>query len=145
MGCATGEAKEPPPLRPIFDRRIKLEFYGTRVASDGGLLAYRELDDAPRAHRRRDHKAARRPPWQEHTPQAGRAVPPIGLRPARRLLERQREGIAKAKAAGKYKGRAPTARAKLNQVRELKEAGVGASEIARRLGMGRSSVYRLLG
>ena len=45
MGCATGEAKEPP-LRPIFDRRTKLEFHGARITSDGGLLAYRELDDA---------------------------------------------------------------------------------------------------
>jgi len=35
------------------------------------------------------------------------------------MLERQREGIAKAKAAGKYKGRAPTARAKSAQVLEL--------------------------
>jgi hypothetical protein len=45
VGCATGEAKEPP-LRPVFDRRIKLEFHGARITSDGGLLAYRELDDA---------------------------------------------------------------------------------------------------
>ena len=45
MGRATGEAKEPP-LRPVFDRRIKLEFHGARITSDGGLLAYRELDDA---------------------------------------------------------------------------------------------------
>jgi Transposase DDE domain group 1 len=45
VGCATGEAKEPP-LRPIFDRRIKFEFHGARITSDGGLLAYRELDDA---------------------------------------------------------------------------------------------------
>jgi hypothetical protein len=43
--CATGEAKELP-LRPIFDRRIKLEFHGARITSDGGQLAYRELDDA---------------------------------------------------------------------------------------------------
>jgi Transposase DDE domain group 1 len=41
---ATGEAKELP-LRPTFDRRIKLEFHGARITSDGGLLAYRELDD----------------------------------------------------------------------------------------------------
>src|SRR5215218_5553753 len=45
MADATGEAKEPP-LRVTFDRRIKLEFHGTRITSDGGLLAYRELDDA---------------------------------------------------------------------------------------------------
>jgi DNA invertase Pin-like site-specific DNA recombinase len=61
------------------------------------------------------------------------------------MLERQREGIAKAKAAGKYRGRAPTARAKLDQIRVLRSEGLGASEIARRLGIGRASVYRLLG
>ena len=61
------------------------------------------------------------------------------------MLERQREGIAKAKAAGKYKGRAPTARAKADEVRALVGEGVGATEIARRLGIGRASVYRILG
>lgn len=60
------------------------------------------------------------------------------------MLERQREGIAKAKAERRYKGRAPTARRQLAQMQELKAAGLGATEIARRLGVNRSSVYRLL-
>ena len=60
------------------------------------------------------------------------------------MLERQRDGIAKAKAAGKYKGRKPTARAKAREVRALRAEGVGGTEIARRLGIGRASVYRIL-
>ncbi|MDR9775025.1 recombinase family protein [Rhizobium hidalgonense] len=60
------------------------------------------------------------------------------------MLVRQREGIAAAKEAGKYKGRAPTARRRENEIRALKAAGVGASEIARQLGVGRASVYRIL-
>jgi DNA invertase Pin-like site-specific DNA recombinase len=60
------------------------------------------------------------------------------------MLERQREGIAKAKAEGKYRGRAPTARAKTKDVLALHGEGVGAVEIARRLGIGRSSVYRAI-
>ncbi len=60
------------------------------------------------------------------------------------MLERQREGIAKAKAAGKYKGRKPTAKAKATEVLELHAEGVGGTEIAKRLGIGRASVYRIL-
>jgi DNA invertase Pin-like site-specific DNA recombinase len=60
------------------------------------------------------------------------------------MLERQREGIAKAKADGKYKGRKPTAQAKSAEVLALKKQGVGASEIAKRLGIGRASVYRVI-
>jgi DNA invertase Pin-like site-specific DNA recombinase len=60
------------------------------------------------------------------------------------MLERQRAGIAKAKAEGRYKGRAPTARAKAVQVRALAAEGVGPSSIAQQLGLGRSSVYRIL-
>lgn len=57
--------------------------------------------------------------------------------------ERQLEGIAKAKAEGVYKGR--PASINPEQVRALKAEGVGPAEIARRLGIGRASVYRLLG
>ncbi|MEA1675250.1 recombinase family protein [Nitrospirillum sp. BR 11163] len=60
------------------------------------------------------------------------------------MLERQREGIAKAKDAGKYKGRKPTAMAKADQVRRLKAEGMGGSDIAKTLGISRASVYRAL-
>jgi DNA invertase Pin-like site-specific DNA recombinase len=59
------------------------------------------------------------------------------------MLERQREGIAKARADGKYKGRKPTAQAKAVEVEALLKAGVSPTEVARRLGIGRSSVYRI--
>ena len=59
------------------------------------------------------------------------------------MLERQREGIAKAKSEGKYKGRKPTARAKAEQVRLLLADGIGPSEVARRLGIGRTSVHNI--
>jgi DNA invertase Pin-like site-specific DNA recombinase len=61
------------------------------------------------------------------------------------MLERQREGIAKAKAEGKYRGRKPTARAKASEITALLGAGMGASDIAKHLGIGRTSVYRVLG
>jgi DNA invertase Pin-like site-specific DNA recombinase len=60
------------------------------------------------------------------------------------MLERQREGIAKAKTEGKYKGRKPTARARAVEINALKADGVRPTDIARRLGIGRASVYRIL-
>lgn len=56
--------------------------------------------------------------------------------------ERQLEGIAKAKAAGVYKGRPATIRDE--DIRRLQAQGVGATEIAKRLKIGRASVYRVL-
>jgi DNA invertase Pin-like site-specific DNA recombinase len=61
------------------------------------------------------------------------------------MLERQREGIAKAKAEGKYRGRAPTVAKQVDTIRALHAGGVGPAVIARRLGVARSSVYRVLG
>ena len=57
--------------------------------------------------------------------------------------ERQMEGIAKAKAAGAYKGRKPSVPS--DQVRDLRQQGVSPTEIAKRLGIARASVYRALG
>ena len=60
------------------------------------------------------------------------------------MLERQREGIERARREGKYKGRKPTARQKSDEVRRLKRDGYGATEIAKKVGIGRASVYRIL-
>lgn len=60
------------------------------------------------------------------------------------MLERQREGIAKAKSDGKYRGRAPTARRQADSIRTMRATGKTPSDIAKALGIGLSSVYRLL-
>ena len=60
------------------------------------------------------------------------------------MLERQREGIAKAKAENKFKGRQPTARRKASSVVSMHSAGKKPTDIAKELGIGRSSVYRIL-
>lgn len=60
------------------------------------------------------------------------------------MLERQREGIAKAKAEGKYLGRKPTARAKSEEVLRLHREGKTPTEIAATVGIGRGSVYRIV-
>jgi DNA invertase Pin-like site-specific DNA recombinase len=57
------------------------------------------------------------------------------------MLERQREGIAKAKAEGKYRGR--PAEIDHTAVCRMRDEGVYPAEIARRLRIARSSVYRL--
>lgn len=57
-------------------------------------------------------------------------------------LERQREGIEKAKLAGKYRGRKPTIDP--SRVKELHQTGMGPAAIARELQIARASVYRAL-
>jgi DNA invertase Pin-like site-specific DNA recombinase len=58
------------------------------------------------------------------------------------MLERQREGIAKAQAEGKYKGRPVSLDAA--KIAELRDRGVRPAAIAKSLGIARSSVYRVL-
>jgi DNA invertase Pin-like site-specific DNA recombinase len=60
------------------------------------------------------------------------------------MLERQREGIAKAKSEGKYLGRKPTAKAKANDVKTLHAEGLSMGQIAERLNIGKGSVHRIL-
>lgn len=60
------------------------------------------------------------------------------------MLERQREGIAKAKALGKYKGRRPVAMGKADEVIKLASEGVSRRELAENFGISERSVYRIL-
>jgi DNA invertase Pin-like site-specific DNA recombinase len=60
------------------------------------------------------------------------------------MLERQREGIAKAKAEGKYAGRPPMADDKVKAIKDAKAAGTSPTLIAKEFGLARSTVYRVL-
>ena len=60
------------------------------------------------------------------------------------MLERQREGIVKAKREGRYKGRKPTARARVSEVETLRAKGLSMDKIAAQLGLSKGSVHRML-
>ena len=60
------------------------------------------------------------------------------------MLERQREGIRKAQAAGKYLGRKPSASLKASEAVTMVKSGKSVAATARALGIGRGSVYRAL-
>lgn len=60
------------------------------------------------------------------------------------MLERQRAGVARARAEGKYRGRVPTARRQGKRVAALHAEGLGALAIAAAVGISRASVYRVL-
>jgi DNA invertase Pin-like site-specific DNA recombinase len=58
--------------------------------------------------------------------------------------ERQMEGIARAKADGIYAGKGRPASVDAVRVREMRAQGLGPTAIAKALGIGRASVYRVL-
>jgi len=60
------------------------------------------------------------------------------------MLERQREGIAKAKAEGKFKGRKPIAKEIHNEVLRLAETRMTRKELAEKMNIGEATVYRIL-
>ena len=61
------------------------------------------------------------------------------------MLERQKEGIAKAKAEGKYTGRKPTAMAKGEAVMSLLNSGMSKAKVCEQVGISKASLYRILG
>ena len=69
----------------------------------------------------------------------------VGQAEREAMLERQREGIGRAKREGRYKGRVANARRQAAEIIRLKRTGIRPTEIANRLGIGRASVYRMLG
>jgi DNA invertase Pin-like site-specific DNA recombinase len=60
------------------------------------------------------------------------------------MLERQREGVSKAKAAGKYRGRKPISLARREEVMQLAKSGTSKTKIAKQLGIGEATIYRIL-
>ena len=60
------------------------------------------------------------------------------------MLERQRDGIAKAKQDGRYKGRAPTAMRQAQRIRDMAAEGMTRKAIAQALMVSERSVYRAI-
>ena len=60
------------------------------------------------------------------------------------MLERQREGVAKAKEAGKYKGRKPVSQDRVQEVIRLAKDGIKKRKIAALLKLGEATIYRIL-
>ena len=86
MGGAAGE--DGVALRVTFDHRLKLEFHGSKITSDAGLLAFRELDDALGLTERAGEVLTDTRTGQ-NSRYPDRSDPPVGVRAARRVRGRQ--------------------------------------------------------
>jgi DNA invertase Pin-like site-specific DNA recombinase len=60
------------------------------------------------------------------------------------MLERQAEGIARAKKEGRFKGRPSVIKDKAEQIKDMVSQGIPKAQIARELEIGEASVYRAL-
>jgi hypothetical protein len=84
MGDPTGEADKGA-LRLDFDRRLLLQFRGSTITSDAGLLTYRELDDTPGLTDTGADRLADARTGKNGRHRLCRPAAPIGVRAAGRL------------------------------------------------------------
>lgn len=144
-------------VSPVAER-AELELILSRVLRDGDVLVVTKLDRLARStfdlleivNRIKSVGAALKvlgSPIDMTAPYGDLMLGIIGaiaLFERQIMLARQREGVAKAAAEGKYKGRPPTVRNQATDIVRLHEEGVSNAEIARRLGVHRSNVGRVL-
>ena len=72
-------------VRLGFDRRVRLEFHGSKISSNGGLLLFRELDEVLGLHDIAGRIAERHANWPQSPALTGRPVAPVGLWSAGRV------------------------------------------------------------